>query len=214
MINNFTSYIFHPILILCRLWRIIYFPLIYLFNLPLVNHDNMKNAHVLSLVYSVITSLISPYTFYLVYNNYLLANQINITISKFVYNLSISYFISDLSIGIQYYPNILNNNILTSYIHHSAYISLLLYGNYYNKIHLFILGMPYEIPTLLLNLRYIKIYKNHILFGLLFFIFRILYNIFILYITYNFHNDIFIFSICTMIVHSYWFINYVKKYLL
>ena len=112
MITNISSYIFHPILVLCRLWRIIYFPLLYIFNLSLINHDNMRNAHILSLVYSIITSLISPYTFYLLYNNYLLQNQINIVISKFIYNLSISYFISDLSIGIQYYQNILNNNIL------------------------------------------------------------------------------------------------------
>ena len=219
MTSTILSYIFHPVIIYIRIWRLSYLPLIYLFNLPVNNHDNYANSHMLSFIYSIIITCITPYTFYLVYNNYWLITQINSWVSEFVYNISLSYFISDLTIGLQYYPSILNSNILTSYVHHGVYISLLSYGKYYNIKHLFLFGLPYEIPTILLNLRNLdpaiknnKVYNK--LFGLLFFIFRILYNIFILYKTWMVHNDMFIFGVCTFILHAYWFINYANKYLL
>jgi len=212
MIENFTTYLFHPVIILCRLWKIIYLPLLFMFDLSMINHDNVHNSHVLSLLYSIITSCISPYTFYLIYNNTILVNQAS-SISEFIYNLSISYFISDLIIGLEYYPTVLNNNILTSYIHHSAYIILLSYLKQHNKIHLLLLGMPYEIPTVLLNIRYVSnYYNNYKLFGILFLFFRIFYNIYVLYKTYNVYNDIFIFSIGTLMIHCYWYFNYLKRY--
>jgi len=215
MLTEITSYVFHPLVIYTRLWRIVYLPLVYLFNLPINNHNNQSNSHVLSLIYSIVTTCITPYTYYLIYNNYWSADQINVTVTNFVYNISISYFAADLLVGLQYYPNILNSNVLTSYVHHGAYIALFTYGKRYNIAHLFIMGMPYEIPTVLLNIRYIiETYTNHKLFGLSFLIFRIFHNIFLLYKTYNVYNDMFIFSICTCILHIYWFSGYIRKYLL
>jgi len=155
MIDKITTYLFNPFFIYSRLWRLIYFPLLYLFDLPRVNQDNLGNSHVLSLVYSIIMTCLTPYTYYLMYNNYWLINQINSNVTTFIYNISLSYFISDLLVGLQYYPKTLHKDILTSYIHHGAYISLFIYGKYQNRLHLFIYGMPYEIPTVLLNLRYV-----------------------------------------------------------
>lgn len=215
MLTSITSYIFHPVVIYSRLWRLVYFPLLYLFKLPLDNHDNQRNSNVLSLVYSIITSCITPYTYYLMYNNYWSADQINPIVTNFVYNISVSYFTSDLLIGLQYYPNIMNSNILTSYIHHGAYIALFTYGKKYNITHLFVMGMPYEIPTVLLNIRYVtETYTNYKLFGGLFLIFRIFHNMFLLYKMYNVHNDIFIFCICTFVLHIYWFSRYIRRYIL
>jgi len=215
MLNVITRYIFNPIFILCRLWRFTYFQVLDIFNLSIVDQDNHRNSHALSLIYSIITSCITPYTFYLIYNNYFSITQISPMISEFIYNLSLSYFISDLAIGLQYYPNILNSNILTSYVHHGAYISLLFYGRYYNKLYLYTYGMPYEIPAFFLNLRYVsEKYKNYKLFGWLFLFFRIFYNMFLLYKTFMVHNDMFIFSLCTLTMHVYWFSTYVKKHTL
>lgn len=208
-----SSYLFHPIFIFSRFWRIIYYPLLHYFNLPIGNHDTIKHAHVLSLVYSIITTCLTPYTYYLIYNNYWLPSQISTIVTTFVHSISVSYFISDLAIGLQFYPNIMNSNILTSYVHHGAYILLFTWGKFYNKSHLFIMGMPYEIPTILLNIQNITdTKKNYKLFGLLFLFFRIFHNIFLLYKTYMVHNDMFIFCICTFILHIYWFTNYIKKY--
>ena len=214
MISNITNYIFHPIVIFNRLWRIIYFPLLFIFNLPTHNHNNQGNSHVLSLVFSIIISFISPYSFYILYNNYLY-NQINTKLVDFIYNLSFSYFCSDLIIGMQFYQNIFNNNILTSYIHHLAYLGLLLYTKYYNRTYLTIILLPYEIPTILLSIGHINNkYQNQLLFGFLFFIFRIIYNLYILYKSYMVYNDLFIVSIFTFILHSYWFSKFTKKYLI
>jgi hypothetical protein len=215
MINIITNYLFHPVVIYCKIWRYAYILFINVFNLPINNQDNYRNSHVISLIYSIITTCLTPYTFYVIYNNYFLENQINLFVTEFIYNISLSYFISDLVVGIQFYPNVLNSSILTSYVHHTAYISLLVYGKYYNKLYLFILGMPYEIPTILLNLRYVsETYKNYKLFGILFLVFRIFYNMFLLYKTFNVHNDMFIFCVCTFILHVYWYSIYVKKYIL
>jgi hypothetical protein len=205
--------IFNPFLIYTRIWRLIYFPLLNLFELDLVNHNTNAHSHVLSLVYSLLTSIITPYSYYLIYNNYYLASNINSYVVSFINNISISYFLSDLLIGIQYYPQILNKNILTSYIHHSGYILLFIYGIYSNNSHLYILGLPYEIPTILLNIGNIDPrYRNDKLFALLFFIFRILHNLLILKISFTINTNIFIFSIFTFILHLYWFINYMKRY--
>jgi hypothetical protein len=213
MISYIKNIIFNPLLICFRFWRIIYIPLLIFFNLDFINQDTPAHSHVLSLVYSIITSIITPYSYYLIYNNYILVTQVNSYVSNFIFNISTSYFLSDLIIGIQYYPTILNKSILTSYIHHSAYIFLFTYGKYYNNIHLYILGLPYEIPTILLNLGYIDPrYRNDNLFALLFFIFRILHNLLVLKISYTINTNIFIFSIFTFILHSYWFINYMKRY--
>lgn len=214
MIDKITTYLFNPLLIFSRLWRMIYFPLLYLFDLSLENQDTIRHSHMLSLVYSIITSCLTPYTYYLAYNNYWLSSQINSNVTEFIYNFSLSYFLSDLYVGLQYYPKTLNSNKLTSYIHHGAYIALFIYGKYYNKLYLFIYGMPYEIPTILLNIQYVtNNYNNCKLFGLLFLFFRIFHNIFLLYKTLNIHNDLFIFNICTFILHVYWFYGYVNKYI-
>jgi len=214
MIFNYTlGIITNPIFILSKLWRLSYFPLIYYFNLPVDNHNNDSNSHLLSFVYSILMTLLTPYTYYLMYNNYWDITLINPTVTNIIYNFSLSYFISDLLIGLEYYPVILNKNILTSYIHHGAYISLFVYGKYYNRVHLYIFGLPYEIPTILLNIGNInRKYRNYQLFGLLFFIFRLLHNIYLLYKTFMVYNDLFIFSVCTFILHCNWFRGWVKKY--
>jgi len=206
--------IFNPIFIFSRVFRLLYVPLVYYFNLSIDNHNTKAHSHLLSLLYSIVTTLFIPYSYYLLYNNYWDSRQINMNIVEFVYSLSISYFGSDIIVGMQYYPEILNENILTSYIHHGAYISLFLYGKYYNRYHLFLFGLPYEIPTILLNIGYINPrYRNNKLFGIFFFLFRILHNLFLLYKTWMIYNDLFIFNLCTFILHCYWFKNFTKKYL-
>jgi len=205
----------NPVFILSKLWRLSYFPLINYFKLPIDNHNHESNSHVLSLIFSIVMSLLTPYSYYLIYNGYWDINQINSHITNFIYNFSLSYFISDLIIGIEYYPIILNKSVLTSYVHHSAYIGLLIYGKYYNRNYLFIFGLPYEIPTILLNLGHVNPkYKNYQLFGLLFFVCRILHNIFLLYKTFMVYNDLFIFSVCTFILHCNWFKGWANKYFL
>jgi hypothetical protein len=215
ILNYALTLITNPIFILSRIWKIGYIPLVWIFKLPYDNHNTIAHSHLLSLIYSIIITIITPYSYYLLYNNYWDSIQINAKLVEFVYNISVSYFISDLLIGMQFYPEILNSNIITSYVHHLAYIGLFVYGKYYNRYHLYLLGLPYEIPTILLNLGYInRNYRNNTLFGILFFVFRIVHNLYLLYKTFIVHNDLFIFSLFTFILHCNWFTGYVKKYIL
>jgi len=215
MYNYAIALILNPIFIMSRLWRIFYYALIYVLNLSFINHNTEGHAHLISLIYSIIISLIAPYSYYLLYNNYWSSDMISPFVVDFVYNFSISYFLSDLLLGIQHYSQIFNKSILTTYVHHFAYIGLFIYGKYYNRYHLYVLGLPYEIPTVLLNIGYInRTYRNNILFGILFFICRILHNLYLLFKTYATHNDLFIFSLFTFVMHANWFVNYVKKYVL
>lgn len=217
MVYNYAlTLVFNPIFILSRILRFSYFPLVYYFNLAIDNHNTKAHSHILSLVYSIIITLLTPYSYYLLYNDYWNSSQINKYVVEFVYSISISYFGSDIMMGMQYYPDILfNDNIITFALHHTAYIGLFVYGKYFNRYHLYLLGLPYEIPTILLSLGYINPrYRNNNLFGILFFICRILHNLYLLYRTFMVYNDLFIFSIFTFILHCHWFINFTKKYIL
>jgi hypothetical protein len=217
MLYNYAiTLLFNPIFILSRLFKFIYFPLVYYFNLSIDNHNTKAHSHILALVYSIIITSLTPYSYYLLYNNYWDSSQINKYIVEFVYSISISYFGSDIITGMQYYPDILlNENIVTFALHHTAYIGIFVYGKYFNRYHLYLFGLPYEIPTILLSLGYINPrYRNNNLFGILFFVFRILHNLYLLYRTYMVYNDLFIFSIFTFVLHCHWFINFTKKYIL
>jgi hypothetical protein len=217
MIYNYAlNIVCNPIFIISRIFKFSYIPLVYYFNLSVDNHNTKAHSHILALVYSIIVTLLTPYSYYLLYNNYWDSSQINKYIVEFVYSLSISYFGSDIILGLQYYPDILfNENIVTFGIHHTAYIGLFVYGKYFNRYHIYLFGLPYEIPTILLSLGYINSkYRNNKLFGILFFIFRILHNIYLLYRTYMVYNDLFIFSIFTFVLHCQWFINFINKYII
>jgi hypothetical protein len=216
MLYNYAiNIVTNPIFIISRIFKISYIPLVYYFNLSVDNHNTKAHSHILALVYSIIVTLLTPYSYYLLYNNYWDSSQINKYIVEFVYSLSISYFGSDILLGLQYYPEILyNENIVTFALHHAAYIGLFVYGKYFNRYHLYLFGLPYEIPTILLSLGYINPkYRNNKVFGMLFFIFRILHNIYLLCKTFMAYNDLFIFSIFTFILHCHWFINFTKKYI-
>lgn len=211
----FKNLLFNPIILFSRFFFTIYFPLIQVFNLSYVNHNTLAHSHILSLIYSSILSILSPIGIYMLLNNYYIQNAFITNLSKFIFNLSISYFSVDLFLGIRYYPEILKSKILTFGVHHIVYIGMLIYGRINNLLPVYIIVIPLEIPTVILSIGYInKKYQNYKLFGVLFFIFRIVYNILLIYKTYGHYNDICLFFITILCVHLYWFRSYTVKYLL
>jgi len=211
----FNNLLFNPILIYSRLFYTLYIPCVNILDLSLIDHNTRAHSHVLSLIYSSIISLGSPVSIYMLLFNYYPLNAIAINIYKFLYNFSISYFCIDLILGIQYYPKILKTNILTFGVHHIVYICILTYGKINNILPIFMVLIPFEIPTIFLSIGYIdNNYKNPSIFGILFFIFRILYNILIVWKMYTIHFGLCIFTLLTLCVHIYWFRSYVKKYIL
>ncbi len=211
--NLIKSVLFNPYIVGFRFWNVIYKSYYKVFDItPLNDHDNLRKSYLLTVCYSLLCTLSSPYSFYLLI--WMNPNWFLTYISNTFYYMSVTYFISDLYHGWYYYKNILDNSFLLSYFHHTVYVGLFAYCNYYDKLNYCLLGIPFEIPSVVRSLGYInKDFKDNKLFGQLFFIFRIIYNIVLLVYFYKIKLfDFFIFGSATMTLHSYWFYGYLVKY--
>lgn len=210
-----NSIIFNPLFLYTRIWYSLYLPLVQVFNLSVINHDTIPHSNLLSFVFSSTLSLLSPFGIFILFNPHYAYSPLFINIGEFMFNIMISYFVVDMILGYQYYRKILYENVLTFSVHHIVYIFALIYAKYLNVLPLGISLLPLEIPTVILSLGYIdKNYKSPILFGTLFFLFRIVYNILVIWKMYPLCNFIGIFSTIVLSVHIYWFKAYIKKYIL
>lgn len=217
-IYNFL--LFNPYLISLRLWTSIHKPIVDV--LEIKPHEDVKLSYVYSFIYSGVCTTVAPYSLYLIIAQYQSVNlflNTQYSLAIVFYYFSLGYFTSDLIIGYQKYRKVLNKNIITSYIHHIVYILFFIYGSVNNKLNLYLLGIPFEIPIFfrsieMLNPELRQMYDTSRVFVTLYFIFRILYNILLVALTYQ--NQLYIYCIFltfTLILHFNWFINYVNKYI-
>ena len=114
--------------------------------------------------------------------------------------------IIDLIIGSYYYPKYLDP--FSTIAHHIFYISFItvLIGHHYSRG--FILCFLMEIPTFVLGIgRIWKERRSDILFGLTFFITRLIYNIYLVNKLKNIASEGIIWKIClcVFLLHMYWF---------
>lgn len=210
-----NTILFNPLFLFSRMWYSLYIPLVSVFNLSFDNHNTQMHSNLLSLVFSGVLSLLSPFSFFILFNPVYASSKIFINIGEFMFNIMISYFVVDMILGYQYYRQILYTNILTFSVHHIVYIIALIYGKYLNVLPLCISLLPLEIPTFVLSLGNInRKYYNPGLFGSLFFILRILYNILVIWKMYPLCYQLGIFSTMVLCIHIYWFRSYIKKYIL
>jgi hypothetical protein len=113
------------------------------------------------------------------------------------------FFLYDLLIG--HFSDKKNKlGFLTGYVHHGVYIAVLTYVRYTDESDLIYIFLPFEVPTLLLDIK--KLHPSDILdlaFGAFFFAFRILYNIYIIYVIpiepYK------LMPLITLCLHTHWF---------
>lgn len=118
-----------------------------------------------------------------------------------------AYLIMDCYLGYTYYPEFMTS--LSGYVHHSIYLVINMYALYTGLYPLYLLYMVSELPSFLLNVgSFNKEWRNDILFGLSFFITRILYHIYLLYVINI--NIISVFGIPILGIHIYWFKNWVR----
>lgn len=220
LLQIYNFLLFNPYLISLRLWTSIHKPIADV--LEIKPHEDVKLAYVYSFIYSGVCTTLAPYSLYLFATQYQNANLFINTpnsLGLIYYYFSLGYFTSDLIVGYQKYRRILNKNIITSYIHHIVYILFFISGSVNNKLNLYLLGIPFEIPIFIrsieiLNPELREIYDTSRVFATLYFIFRILYNILLIVLTYQ--NQLYFYSLfltVTLIVHFKWFINYVNKYI-
>lgn len=105
-----------------------------------------------------------------------------------------------------------NLNILTGYIHHTTFICLIIYVKTTNETNLIYMLLPFEIPTLLLDLS--RIYKTKALdysFGISFFAFRIIHNILIISTLTSYYQPYALIVTALLVLHLHWFRNWYIK---
>lgn len=123
----------------------------------------------------------------------------------------IAYFFMDCVIGYKEYNKYLLS--LSGYIHHIIYIVVSVICIKLNIIVPYILFLIEELPTLILSLgKFNNNLRSDRIFGITFFLTRIVYHIFLIIMTYRYHILIPILGTLALCVHTYWFKNWMNKY--
>jgi len=126
-----------------------------------------------SLIQASILSLYALYT-YLTHNTLFIRNDDTILNDNIV-----GFFVYDLTYGM--IVDRANFDTITGLLHHSVYILILRYLRYNYLSHLIYPFLPFEVPTVLMDIRKINPTREvDYAFGLSFFLFRILYNFYLL----------------------------------
>ena len=168
--------------------------------------DKRRYSNIFTLWSSILLSIFT--IIYMITNNNYYASL--------TYAIFISYLILELIYGRIYFNEYMP--LISGYIHHIIYSIITIYSLYtydMEVLSLFSICFLVEIPTILLNIkRYynIKSKKLELLYGILFLIFRVLLNIFLIYKFYSFDNFVWYSSILALLVHikifNDWYIKY------
>jgi len=168
-----------------------------------------KSREMIALLNTIALSLLSLYTTYqsgLPQPALLLA-----TPEQTLLNDSITaHFITDLVVGhVMDRPNM---ELVTGYIHHSAYALILIYLRYTEQSNLIYLCLPFEIPTVLMNLNRMDPKKRLTMpFGITFLLFRVLYNLYVIAVL---RTDPLKATVAALMltVHAHWFKIWLSKF--
>jgi hypothetical protein len=172
-------------------------------------YPESKTRVYVSLINSIILSAYSLYSFWnfqLHDVKYFLDSSPNYSLT----NYTIGYFAADLFLG--HFLDRKNLNLLSGYIHHIVFIGLATYINNTGEANIIYLFVPFEIPTMILDLTriYESVYLNY-LFASNFFIFRILYHLYLTSIMWNYNSIYGSIVILLLCVHLHWFKLWFKK---
>jgi len=121
-----------------------------------------------------------------------------------------AYLIMDIYIGSQDYAASMKS--LSGYFHHTVYTIINMLSLNIGMFPMYLLHMLSELPTLLLSVgSFDSSLRDDNLFGLTFFITRIVYHIIL---TWMFKDNTLMLtlSLATLGMHIYWFSGWVKKY--
>jgi len=129
------------------------------------------------------------------------------------YNLTsytLGYFSVDLFLG--HFFDRTHMNLLTGYIHHLVFIGFTTYIHVTQQPNLIYLFVPFEIPTMLLDIQ--RLYKNdHItkFFGVNFLSFRIIYNMYIIKSLFQYNQVHSFIATLLLCLHTHWFKQFIEK---
>jgi hypothetical protein len=167
------------------------------------NNDQERLAVVQPLIYSVLMSSFTPYSFYLLFNN-TIGNAA--LINDIVYYGSLGFITSNIVLGNNYYRNIINNNRY-GYLYKFINIGAIVYCNQNNKLNYIIIALPFQIPMIVKYFGKLdNRYRNEMMYKLLYFIYRVLYcMLLIIYAIKHKLNDILLYLI---VIFLYFLYNY------
>lgn len=171
--------------------------------------NERQRAHIMAIKSSITLSILSVFVNIKYFSNGEFDNN-NTVLHLGILNL-MAYFFMDCVVGRKEYNKYLLS--LSGYIHHIIYIIVSIVCIKLNIILPYMLFLIEEIPTLILSLgKFNNNLRSDNLFGMMFFVTRIVYHIFLITITYKYHIIIPIVGTLALGVHIYWFKNWLNKY--
>jgi hypothetical protein len=157
-------------------------------------------------------SLLSSYSLVLVYNNGLRSVPSLMALPEHteLNDSIVAHFTTDLAVG--HFLDRPNMELVTGYVHHAVYAAILTYLRQTQQSNLIYLCLPFEIPTVLMNLNRFDEAKRFTLpFGTTFLLFRVLYNLYVIAAVSN--NPLHVCVATAMLaMHTHWFQLWFRKY--
>ena len=183
---------------------------IYYNVIKMLYHERMtdkQKSYILSVKSSFILSMLGMY---LTIFKYFVSSETIEIVSKFTVNIFTAYLITDLYYAITDYKII--TSILQCHIHHSVYIFVNIFSLYTGYYIYYVNYMILEIPTFILSFGVMfPSYRNDTLFGITFFILRIVYHIYLTFLYRNIEHMLFLSNLACLL-HTYWFLTWTRKY--
>lgn len=195
----------------------------YYFHYRFINYikkdlTKKQKAYILSIKSSLTLFLIGIYMNYYYLNSgfsqdkflSILEEKDTLNFGKLVVLYFASYLLMDIYVGNKEYPEYMKS--LSGNIHHTVYIGINLLSLYTGLYPLYLLHMMSELPTFLLSIgSFDSSLRNDNLFGLTFFLTRVLYHAILVFI-FRENKVILGFGLAALGLHVYWFYGWFKKY--
>lgn len=195
----------------------------YYFHYKFINYikkdlTKKQKAYILSIKSSLTMFFIGVYLNYYYFTSgfsqdrffTILEEKDTLNFGKLVVLYFASYLLMDIWVGNKEYPEYMKS--LSGNIHHTIYIGINLVSLYTGLYPLYLLHMMSELPTFLLSIgSFDSNLRNDNLFGLTFFLTRIVYHAILTFI-FRENKIILGFALAALGLHIYWFYGWYKKY--
>jgi hypothetical protein len=177
-----------------------------------------QKAYILSIKSSLSLFLIGIYMNYYYLNSgfsqdkflSILEEKDTLNFGKLIVLYFASYLLMDIYVGNKEYPEYMKS--LSGNFHHTIYIGINLLSLYTGLYPLYLLHMMSELPTFLMSIgSFDASLRNDNLFGLTFFLTRIVYHAILVFI-FRENKVILGFGLAALGLHLYWFYGWYKKY--
>ena len=137
---------------------------------------------------------------------HLLEDEQNTTLANYV----IGFFSADMLVGYVFTPE--SMGFLTGYVHHTVYVCLVYYLREHSHSNLIYLCLPFEIPTLILDLNRLDPQKRYNgAFAVSFVLCRVMYNIYIITLMSELSAAYQSIATGMLLMHLYWLQEWFSK---